>query len=156
MRTNNIDLERSEAVIAWNDHGLAGYAVHKGDIWSCVTATHSVPATHIFRHGDAAIRWLHENGDANFFESLSDRRDLRPLLEGVRGQPRADVDALIRSIVSLSWLAIDLGDHLEALDANPIMCGPDGCVAVDALVIPSSPSSTGQLETWRSAGTPRG
>ena len=70
--------------------------------------------------------------------SMVDRLEVRPLLEGVRGQPTADVDALMRAIVSLSWLAIDLGDHLEALDANPIICGPDGCVAVDALVIPAS------------------
>jgi len=38
-------------------------------------------------------------------------------------------------VVGLSWLAHDLGDHLEALDANPVICGPDGCFAVDALVI---------------------
>jgi acyl-CoA synthetase (NDP forming) len=67
--------------------------------------------------------------------SLVDRLEVRPLLEGVRGQPAADVDALVGAIVSLSWLAHDLGDHLEALDANPIICGPDGCFAVDALMI---------------------
>jgi acyl-CoA synthetase (NDP forming) len=77
--------------------------------------------------------------DESRARSMVDRLDVRPLLEGVRGQPTADVDALMRAIVSLSWLAIDLGDHLEALDANPTMCRPDGCVAVDALVIPSSP-----------------
>lgn len=60
----------------------------------------------------------------------------RPLLDGVRGQPAADVDALARAVVALSWLAHDLGDHLEALDANPVICGPDGCLAVDALVVP--------------------
>jgi hypothetical protein len=37
----------------------------------------------------------------------------------------------------MSWLAHDLGDHLDSLDANPVICGPEGCVAVDALVIPS-------------------
>jgi acyl-CoA synthetase (NDP forming) len=67
--------------------------------------------------------------------SMVDRLDVRPLLEGIRGQPPADVDALIRAIVGLSWLAHDLGGHLEALDANPVICGPDGCVAVDALVL---------------------
>jgi acetate---CoA ligase (ADP-forming) len=67
---------------------------------------------------------------------LVDRLEIRPLLDGVRGQLAADVQALTRSIVSLSWLAYDLGDHLGALDANPLICGPDGCVAVDALVIP--------------------
>ena len=36
----------------------------------------------------------------------------------------------------MSWLAHDLAVHLEALDANPLICGPNGCVAVDVLVIP--------------------
>jgi hypothetical protein len=65
-----------------------------------------------------------------------DRLKVRPLLDGVRGQPPADVDALVRAIVGLSWLAHDLCDHIEALDANPVICWAEGCVAVDALVIP--------------------
>jgi acyl-CoA synthetase (NDP forming) len=67
---------------------------------------------------------------------LVDRLQVRPLLDGVRGQPAADVRSLVRAVVALSWLADDLGDALEALDVNPVICGPDGCVAVDALVIP--------------------
>ena len=67
--------------------------------------------------------------------SMVDRLEVRPLLEGVRGQPAADVDALTHAIAALSWLAHDLGDHLEALDANPLICGPNGCVALDALMI---------------------
>jgi acetate---CoA ligase (ADP-forming) len=39
-------------------------------------------------------------------------------------------------VVALSWLAHDLGEHIEALDANPVIVGVDGCVAVDALVVP--------------------
>ncbi|HET7235653.1 MAG TPA: acetate--CoA ligase family protein [Actinomycetota bacterium] len=73
---------------------------------------------------DARARWL------------VDRLRIRPLLDGVRGAPPGDVAALARAIVALSWLAHDLGEHLEALDANPVICGPDGCVAVDALVLP--------------------
>jgi acyl-CoA synthetase (NDP forming) len=68
--------------------------------------------------------------------TLLDRLEIRPMLDGVRGQPPADLDALGRAIVALSWLAHDLGDRLEALDANPVICGPEGCVAVDALAIP--------------------
>jgi hypothetical protein len=68
--------------------------------------------------------------------SLVDRLEIRPLLDGVRGQRAADVDALSTAIVAMSWLAHDLAVHLEALDANPVICGPSGCVAVDALVIP--------------------
>jgi acyl-CoA synthetase (NDP forming) len=67
---------------------------------------------------------------------LVDELRVRPLLEGVRGQPPADVDALVNAIVGLSWLAHDLGDRLEALDVNPVICAPEGCVAVDALVLP--------------------
>jgi acyl-CoA synthetase (NDP forming) len=69
---------------------------------------------------------------------LVDRLAIRPLLDGVRGQPAADVGALTRAIVALSWLAHDLGEHLDALDVNPLICGPGGCVAVDALVVPRS------------------
>ncbi len=78
MQNINIDLEQSEAVVGWNEHGLAGYAVHKGDIWSCVTT--DGPLLHICRHGDSVLRWLHEAGNADFFESLSDRKDLRKLI----------------------------------------------------------------------------
>ena len=68
---------------------------------------------------------------------LVDGLRMRPLLDGVRGALASDVDALVRAVVGLSWLAHDLGEHLEALDANPVICGPDGSVAVDALVIPA-------------------
>jgi hypothetical protein len=71
--------------------------------------------------------------------SMVDRLEVRTLLDGVRGQPRADVDAVARAIVALSWLGHDLGEHLQALDANPMICGPYACVAVDALVIPRHP-----------------
>jgi acetate---CoA ligase (ADP-forming) len=68
--------------------------------------------------------------------SLIDELRVRPLLDRVRGRSAADVGALVAAIVAVSWLAHDLGDHLEALDVNPVICGPAGCLAVDALVIP--------------------
>jgi acetate---CoA ligase (ADP-forming) len=58
------------------------------------------------------------------------------LLAGVRGAPPADSNAVIRAIIGLSALAIELGSELEALDVNPLICGPAGAVAVDALAIP--------------------
>jgi acyl-CoA synthetase (NDP forming) len=73
--------------------------------------------------------------DEDRARSMVDRLKIRPLLDGVRGQPTVDFDALTRTIVAVSWLAHDLGEHVEALDANPIVCGTTGCVAVDALVI---------------------
>jgi succinyl-CoA synthetase beta subunit len=60
---------------------------------------------------------------------------VRPLLDGVRGAGPADLDAVIQAIRGLSELAIELGSHLEALDINPLICGPRGAIAVDALAI---------------------
>jgi acyl-CoA synthetase (NDP forming) len=67
---------------------------------------------------------------------LIDRLDARPLLDGVRGAPPADVNALAKALSRLSLLARDLGDLIGALDVNPIVVGPHGCVSVDALVEP--------------------
>jgi hypothetical protein len=58
------------------------------------------------------------------------------LLAGYRGQPAADLDAVVAAITGLSALAVELGDGLDALDVNPVLAGPSGCVAVDALVVP--------------------
>jgi acetate---CoA ligase (ADP-forming) len=58
------------------------------------------------------------------------------LLAGVRGMPPAALGSVAAAITSLSQLACELGDDIEALDVNPLICGPTAAVAVDALVIP--------------------
>jgi len=68
---------------------------------------------------------------------LIDRLQMRPLLEGVRGAAPADVGSLVQAVSRLSVLASDLGDLLNALDVNPVIVSPQGCVAVDALVVPA-------------------
>jgi acyl-CoA synthetase (NDP forming) len=67
---------------------------------------------------------------------MLDRLAMRPLLDGVRGAAPANLDAVAAAIVALAGLAVSLGDHIAALDVNPIIAGEDGCVAVDALVVP--------------------
>jgi acyl-CoA synthetase (NDP forming) len=71
---------------------------------------------------------------------MLDRLAVRPLLAGVRGGRPVDLDAVADAIVRLSVLAADLGDRLAALDVNPLVAGPEGCVAVDALVVPAAPT----------------
>jgi acyl-CoA synthetase (NDP forming) len=61
---------------------------------------------------------------------------VRPLLDGVRGRPGADMAALVDVILRLAALADALGDVLAEIDVNPFIAGTDGGVAVDALVIP--------------------
>ena len=56
------------------------------------------------------------------------------LLDGVRGAEPTDRDAVAQAVVALSRLAVDLGDALDALDVNPLRCGPWGCLALDVLL----------------------
>ncbi|MHB1553773.1 MAG: acetate--CoA ligase family protein [Acidimicrobiales bacterium] len=64
-----------------------------------------------------------------------------PLLRGFRGSEPVDEDALVAAVVRLSALACDLAGSLGALDVNPLVVGPRGCVAVDALVVPPKRST---------------
>jgi acetate---CoA ligase (ADP-forming) len=57
------------------------------------------------------------------------------ILAGVRGQPPCDAAALAGAIAAFSLLVADLGDHLDALDVNPLICSPSGVLAVDALAL---------------------
>jgi hypothetical protein len=74
--------------------------------------------------------------DARTARAALDRLAVRPLLDGAGpGARPADLDAVAGAVVALSALAVDLGDRLAAVDVNPLLAGPDGCVAVDALVV---------------------
>ncbi len=57
-----------------------------------------------------------------------------PVLEGIRGQPGADIEALERMILDVSSFVWDHGEIAE-LDLNPVIAYPDGAVAVDARVV---------------------
>ncbi len=67
---------------------------------------------------------------------LLDGLAIRKLLGGVRGAPAADLDAAALAIARFSVLASDLADSIAECDVNPLIAGPAGTVAVDALVIP--------------------
>jgi len=61
----------------------------------------------------------------------------RKILEGWRGAPPADTDAIVDAIVKLAELARDHGGELRELDVNPVMVFPrgQGLKALDALVV---------------------
>jgi acyl-CoA synthetase (NDP forming) len=73
---------------------------------------------------------------------LAERRiaelKIAKVLDGVRGAPPCDREALIDTYVRLGALAADLGDLIAELDMNPVMVGPDGVIAVDSLIVPVS------------------
>ena len=83
---------------------------------------------------DSALRLPPLNHE-QALEMIRETRGAR-LLQGLRGRPPADIGALADATVSLSQLALDLGDLIAALDINPLMVLPDGqgVRAVDALV----------------------
>jgi acetate---CoA ligase (ADP-forming) len=64
-----------------------------------------------------------------------DQLRLAAVLAGARGGRPADLDAIADAITGLSELAADLGDLLDALDINPLICGPSGAVAADVLAV---------------------
>ena len=73
--------------------------------------------------------------DAVEAHRLIDRLAVRPLLDGVRGAPAANIEALAAAFAAFSVLAHALGGVLAEIDVNPVVAGPDGCLAVDALVV---------------------
>ncbi|MFJ6697243.1 acetate--CoA ligase family protein [Streptomyces sp. NPDC091272] len=85
--------------------------------------------------GDAAVR-VPPFGEGDARAMLGELRG-HPLLEGVRGAPPSDVDALVEVILRVQRMALELGDSLSELDINPLMVLPrgQGAVALDALAV---------------------
>ena len=61
---------------------------------------------------------------------------LRPLLDGVRGRPAANIDAACELAARFSVLADELRDVIAEIDVNPVIVNEHAAVAVDALVVP--------------------
>jgi len=60
----------------------------------------------------------------------------RPVLEGVRGQPPADIEALKSTILKVSQF-VEQNPEIRELDLNPVFAYPDGAIAVDARIVVS-------------------
>ncbi|MEQ6309409.1 acetate--CoA ligase family protein [Delftia acidovorans] len=93
---------------------------------------------------DTTLRLLPDDGSQLGVLSLSDAlemaRELKtwPLLDGFRGRPRADVDALAHAIVAFSAMAAQLGDRVIEAEINPVFVLPQGqgvCAADGVLVL---------------------
>ena len=59
-----------------------------------------------------------------------------PLLDGYRGKPAADIDALIRAICGLSRFVDSNRDVIESVEINPLLVMPkgQGAMALDAVI----------------------
>ena len=66
---------------------------------------------------------------------LLDSLQLRPLLDGLRNRPAVDIDAYCEAAERFSIMAACLGEDIDEIDVNPVIVSPEGCIAVDALVV---------------------
>ncbi|MER6731200.1 acetate--CoA ligase family protein [Streptomyces puniciscabiei] len=84
---------------------------------------------------DAAVR-VPPFGEDQARTMLTELRG-RALLDGVRGRPPADRDALVEVVLRVQRMALELGEFVSELDINPLMVLPrgQGAVALDALVV---------------------
>jgi acetate---CoA ligase (ADP-forming) len=95
-------------------------------------------------------------GDASFrlapltdvdAEELVTHGKVGVLLAGYRGAPPADAGQVSDVVLRVARLVDDLPEVAE-LDLNPVIAGPDGCVAVDARIRVAAPSRAGRAKTW--------
>ncbi len=59
---------------------------------------------------------------------------IAPLLAGYRGQPAADMDAIVAAVEAVQAYVMQNADTLGEVEINPLLCTPDKAVAVDALI----------------------
>ena len=80
---------------------------------------------------DVSIR-LAPLAEVDAREMLNELR-ARALLDGWRGAPPADREAIVAAILAVASLICSHAD-LSELDINPLRCGPHGALALDALM----------------------
>ncbi len=76
--------------------------------------------------------------DAEIGRKMISKLAIKPVLDGIRGRPPVNSASVVAALVALSDLAADLGDLIAELDVNPLAVTVEGCMALDALVIPTS------------------
>lgn len=95
---------------------------------------------------DTTLRLLPPGGGLCRAEALSMAQELRtwPLLDGFRGRPAADVDALVDAIVAFSNMAAQLGDRLVEAEVNPVFVLPrgQGVRAADGVAVMRCPPAS--------------
>jgi hypothetical protein len=84
----------------------------------------------------ADVHWSLTPLDEAWARRLIDRLACRRLLDGFRGKPAADLDSLAAAVARFGLIAETLGHLLAEMDVNPVIAGPEGAVAIDALVVP--------------------
>jgi hypothetical protein len=59
----------------------------------------------------------------------------RPLLEGYRGSHPVNFEELSKLLMTFSDLVMDLENHIESIDLNPVICSSNKCIVADARIM---------------------
>ncbi|MBS1270060.1 MAG: Protein lysine acetyltransferase Pka [Gammaproteobacteria bacterium] len=93
--------------------------------------------------GGVEVEWLNDVRvltlpllESDVWRALKSLRG-HELLNGHRGRPAADIDAVVAAALCVGAFAREHGEQLTELDINPLIVRPDGhgCVAADALLV---------------------
>jgi hypothetical protein len=62
------------------------------------------------------------------------------VIQGYRGSPALDREALVAALMGLSRLVADAGELVAEIDVNPFILREQGGVALDGLVVLNRPA----------------
>ena len=57
-----------------------------------------------------------------------------PILDGYRGKPKADINAIVETLLKISDLVVE-NEEINEMDLNPVFIYDKGLVCVDARII---------------------
>lgn len=111
--------------------------MHRDPLGTAILLGMGGVAAELFK--DTTMRLLPPDGGLGMAEARAMARDLVtwPLLDGFRGRPKCDVEALAEAIVAFSRMVAQLGDRLTEAEINPVFVLPagQGVKAADGLVV---------------------
>jgi acyl-CoA synthetase (NDP forming) len=111
--------------------------LHRDALGSAIMLGTGGLAAEIFK--DTTVRLLPPTGGLTRDEAMAMAGELIawPLLDGFRGRPKADIDALAAAIVAFSGMAAQLGERLIEAEINPLFVLPEGegVRAADGVVV---------------------
>ncbi|RZL94056.1 MAG: CoA-binding protein [Variovorax sp.] len=111
--------------------------MHRDPLGTAILVGMGGIAAELFK--DTSMRLLPPQGGMGREAALEMLRELKswPLLDGFRGRPKADVEALVSAIVAFSSMAAQLGERLVEAEINPLIVLHEGqgARAVDGVVV---------------------
>ena len=81
-------------------------------------------------YGDTSLRMAPV--DEGTVESMVKNLRAHRLLEGYRGAEPINLRELTRMMLGFSELVMELEEHIESIDLNPVMCSSKSCIVADA------------------------